>query len=223
MKDLLYDFYGYNQSIFYAVNKFCAHYKLQEPLSNISKIFDIENFAIYYVVIAILMASFLRKQESSFINFWIPAFAGMTQKAKMSKFYDFMVKLGLSYACFGLFYAFLKFTINMPRPFCSLPVNSFTTIMDITHERCLSSFPSSHTGLAILITLNIWPYIGFVMRGFSILTTVLVALSRIGLAMHYPADIFYSIFIAFFVFTLSRLIYRLFENNIIKWVKEVIV
>jgi membrane-associated phospholipid phosphatase len=95
--------------------------------------------------------------------------------------------------------------------------------MDIAHERCLSSFPSSHTGLAILIALNIWPYIGSGMRIFSAFIIGLVALSRVGLAMHYPADIFYSIFIAILVFAISKLVYRLFEDNLIKWVKEYII
>lgn len=220
MKELLYDFYGYNQSIFYAINKFCNGNDLLATLLYISKIFDIENFAVYYVLAATTMLLFHRKQTLSLTNSWIPSYAQMTPKAKMSKYYDFMVKLGTSYACFGLFYAFLKFTINMPRPFCSLPVESFKTIIDTTHERCLSSFPSSHTGLAILIALNIWPHVGLGIRILSIMVIGLVALSRIALAMHYPTDVFYSFFIAYFVFFMSRKIYRLFENNIIKWVKR---
>jgi membrane-associated phospholipid phosphatase len=202
MKELLYDFYGYNQGIFYLLNEFCISYKLQVPLLYISRIFDIENFAIYYILAVAIL--------------WV-------QRRITAPSYDFMTKLGTSYACFGLLYAFLKFTINMPRPFCSLPQGSFTTIMDIAHERCLSSFPSSHTGLAILIALNIWPYIGSGMRIFSAFIIGLVALSRVGLAMHYPADIFYSIFIAILVFAISKLVYRLFEDNLIKWVKEYII
>ena len=214
MKELIYDFYEYNTSIFYILNEFCTRHELQVPLLYISKAFDIENFAVYYIVAGIVL-SCPCKQRFSIINSWIPSYAGMTPSA----FYDFMIKLGISYACFGLFYAFLKFTINMPRPFCSLPPGSFATIIDISHERCLSSFPSSHTGLVVLIALNIWPYIGPRIRVSMLLLIGLVALSRIGLAMHYPADIIYSIFIAIFIYIISRLIYKLFENNLIKWAK----
>jgi membrane-associated phospholipid phosphatase len=230
MKDLLYDFWGYNHSIFYALNKFCSIDELQLTLLYISKIFDIENFAIYYILAAIIGLGLLKLSSSGFSWSFSNLIQGsinnkyvLSPRMTPSAFYDFMIKLGISYACFGLFYALLKFTINMPRPFCSLPLESFTTIIDITHERCLSSFPSSHVGLAILIALNIWPYISLRIRLFSVLIIILVALSRIGLAMHYPADIFYSIFITYFVFLISRLVYRLFENNIIKWVKKLVI
>jgi len=203
MKELLYDFYGYNSIIFYAINEFSIKYKLQVPLLYITQIFNIENFAIYYILAAI-----------------IGYIALLNKVQKLSSYYDFMARLGISYACFGLLYALLKFTVDMPRPFCSLPIDSFITILDISKERCLSSFPSSHTGLAVLLTISFWKYSGIKIRLISLITIALVALSRITLAAHYPADIFYSLFISCFVYIISGLIYKLFENNLIKWLKH---
>ncbi len=197
MKEILYDFYGYNESWFAYLNKLCSHDLLQTIFYNLSKIFDIEHFAIYYLIAASF--GFFMKPEA------------------FSKYYDFMVRLGIGYACFGLLYALLKFTMNMPRPFCS--GIEFITIMDIAKERCWSSFPSSHTGLAMLLTLYLWPYIGIFTRLLFVLLISLVGISRIALAMHYPADIFYSLFIALLVYIIATAVYRLFQHNLIALVK----
>jgi membrane-associated phospholipid phosphatase len=53
-----------------------------------------------------------------------------------------------------------------------------------------------------------------------IMAVITIAISRISLAMHYPADILYGAIIAYCVYLVSGYIYRLFEHNIIKWVKN---
>ena len=162
-------------------------------------------FAVYYIIItAILLYRIIRVKNYAHYSFC----------------YDFMVKIGTCYACFGFAYAALKFGFHMPRPFCSLPEGSFTTIIDITQERCFNSFPSSHTGLVFLITLFLWEYIGLAARIFWLSLVALIALSRIALAMHFPADIFYSLFIAYIVYEIAVLVYRLLAGNLIRWAKE---
>lgn len=205
MKELIYDFYGDNTQLFHIINNACNGHKIQYFLKVISTLFDIEMFAIYYIIItALLLYRITRTKNYEHYSFC----------------YDFMVKIGICYACFGLTYAALKFGFKMPRPFCSLPEGSFTTIIDISKERCLSSFPSSHTGLAFLITIFLWEYIRPLMRTFWLLLVALVALSRIALAMHFPADIFYSLFIAYIVYEVAVLTYGILEGNIVKWIKD---
>ena len=205
MKDIIYDFYGYNTDIFYAINHACSLPLIQYILKYISAIFDIEMFAVYYCIMLCILSYriFTLKQYEQY-----------------SFCYDFMVKLGICYACFGFTYAILKFSINMPRPFCSLAYSTFTTILDISNERCQSSFPSAHTGLAFLITIFLWNYLHNISRAYLLSVVALVAIARIGLAMHYPSDILYSIPLAAAVHTLGILIYDGFENNVIAWVKK---
>jgi membrane-associated phospholipid phosphatase len=130
--------------------------------------------------------------------------------------YNQLVKVGMCYALFGLAYAAMKFSINLPRPFCSLPASAFTTILDVTNERCLSSFPSAHTGLAIIIAYYLWPYLKNYQKLAALLIIILVALSRITLAMHYPADILYSIIIAFGLIYLNENLFKLLYKNLIR-------
>lgn len=144
----------------------------------------------------------------------------LKRKETLSKYYDFMAKLGIAYCLFGLTFAALKFGVNMKRPFCSL--ESIHTIVDISLERCTSSFPSGHTGLSLLLLLSLWPYLRGRIWTKSLLIGLFVttALSRIALGMHYPADIFYSIIVTFIVVLLASQIYKIFEHNIIDWVKQ---
>jgi len=205
MKELIYDFFGYNEYIFVLINTFCHKIGIEQPLFFISKIFDIEKFAIYYILV--LLAGFIYIKNKNSKGF----------------FFDFMMKLGTAYASFGFAYAALKFSVNMQRPFCSLASDQFYTIANISEERCLSSFPSSHTGLCFLILLFIWPYLSHFTKALGISALLCVGLSRISLAMHYPADIIYSLLIAYLIYILSRRIYRIFKNNIFAWARNIFI
>ena len=131
-----------------------------------------------------------------------------------------MVQMGICYAFFGFTYAMLKFSINLPRPYCSLPSDQFITIMNVNHARCLSSFPSSHVGLALMMTIFGWNYMNKWGCAGAMLTVALVALSRITLAMHYPADIIYSMLITALAFGVSQLIFSIFSDNLIGFFRE---
>lgn len=228
MKELIYDFYGYNKYLFLKVNNFCHEIGIEAPLYYISKIFDIEKFAIYYMVACIIGWAWFKNsarlealdpEGRAKHSLWMTELC----KKKFDDFFNFMMRLGTGYATFGFAYAVLKFSVNMARPFCSLFPLSFYTIADLTEERCLSSFPSSHTGLIFLITLFVWPYLSKIGKGFFIGLICLVALSRISLAMHFPADILHSLLITYLIFKLSHHIYKLFENNLFSQIKKIIV
>lgn len=135
--------------------------------------------------------------------------------------YNKMTIVGITYACFGFVYAGLKFSVNLPRPFCSLPPDSFKTITNTEVERCLSSFPSAHTGLAVIITYFLWPYLRNSGKIIAIMVVTLVGISRMTLAMHYPADIIYSLFVAFIVIVIGKIVYKLFERNIVRSIGKI--
>jgi membrane-associated phospholipid phosphatase len=115
--------------------------------------------------------------------------------AQYSRYFDELLKIGSSYATIGLVYAFAKFSVDMPRPYCSL--SDFVSIANFAGERCLSSFPSAHTATAVLIFYSLLPYLNFIGKLLGLCFIVLVGLSRIALAMHFPADILYSVIFAF--------------------------
>lgn len=205
MFKILYNFNGLNEQIFLLINNYTNVSILPRILQIISWAFDISKFAIYYVVLLIYFYLRLKKVTN-------PELLNI----KFLKIYRNMVNVGITYTIFGLIYAAFKFTINLPRPFCSLPIDGFSTIADITHQRCLSSFPSAHTGLAVLIAYFLWPYLNKLSMFAALIIMILTSISRITLAMHYPADILYSIIIAIIVIIISNYIYRLLQNNLIR-------
>jgi membrane-associated phospholipid phosphatase len=86
--------------------------------------------------------------------------------------------------------------------------------MNFEGERCLSSFPSAHSALALIITFYLWPYLNRYAKVSATLVIILVGLSRISLAMHYPADIIYGIIIGFMTLGLAEITYKLSKKII---------
>lgn len=204
----LYDLFGLNKTLFLIINYYTNVSIIPSFLQIISSIFFIANFAFCYLVFCLYFYTKIRKSENPAQTF-------------ISIYYE-LVRIGICYALFGLTYAALKFSVNLPRPFCSLPLEDFKTIIDITHERCLSSFPSAHTGLAILVAYCAWPYIRSKMKILACLVITLVAISRITLAMHYPADIIYSCLLTMLIILIGNFIYDKFKEVLIRPIGEVI-
>lgn len=205
MFEVFYNFCGLNQEIFLFLNKITNIGIITYFLRIISFCFNIANFALIYILYCIYFYIQLKKIKNNdeLLNkFW----SG----------YNKLTEIGIIYAIFGLVFTVLKFSVNLPRPYCSLSTGSFITILNTVNERCLSSFPSSHAALSVLVTYFIWNYIKLPIKILMICVIILVSLSRISLAMHYPSDIIYGIIIAFITILIGKLIYRIFKNNIIK-------
>jgi membrane-associated phospholipid phosphatase len=206
--NVIYNFFGINKEIFIFVNKITNVGIIPTLLKISSQFFFIGNFAAYYLIICLYCYFKLKKRSNPKIEF-VPI-------------YNQLVKAGTCYSLFGFAYAALKFGINLPRPFCSLTPSEFTTILDVTKERCLSSFPSAHTGLAILIAYYLWPYLTKYQKAIVLSLIVVVSISRITLAMHYPADIIYSILIAYLIIFFSNKLVDYMQNIIVKPIGKII-
>lgn len=210
MKEIFYELAGYNKTLFYYLNHITNQGYAPNILKYLSSFFQIENFAVLYFLLCFYRYYQLKKTSNS-------DFA-----KQFHYYYNELIYIGTCYAFFGLTYAALKFSINLPRPFCSLTEGSFITIALTAHERCLSSFPSSHTGLALMITFLSWRYLNLYMKATSIVTIILVALSRISLAMHYPADILYSGLVVIIVIYLAGFTRKLLQKNVINYFETIL-
>jgi len=204
LKTFLYDWNGYNKAIFLNINHYFADANIQYFFKYLSCLFNISNFAVYYFI---AVAVFYYKNRN-------------LSKDKFFSAYNYFVTIGIIYAFIGFSYALIKFTVDMPRPFCSQPSGEFFTVANVLTERCLSSFPSAHTAIAILISYSLWGFLTKSLKAVAIMTAVLVMLSRMALAMHYPADILYSILIVSIVIQFGKFLFKLFEKNLIRYVGE---
>ena len=92
----------------------------------------------------------------------------------------------------------------------------FMTIANTSLERSVSSFPSAHTGLSILVAYSLWPYMNTYLKGISCFVILAVAISRTTLAMHYPADIMYSILVTILIIFAGNFVFIILKNNAIK-------
>lgn len=201
-----YDLFGTNEKLFVLINAYTNVSILPYFLQIISGIFKIWNFAVAYCLYCTYIIIKLRKENSNQENF--------------NFIFDKMFRIGTIYAFFGLAYAAIKFGINMPRPYCSLPSNSFTTVANFTDERCLSSFPSAHTALALLVAYFAWPHIKPLYKLLATVIVTLVAISRITLAMHYPADILYSVVIAIIIILAGNVFCKILQTGFFKYIKN---
>lgn len=217
MKEIFYDWLGYNTEIFYYLNNLGNYWFLPQILRCLSGVFNIENFAVYYLALCCFCYWYAR--PSSELNS-----LGKVRGGGWDFFitYNTLVHIGICYAVCGLTYAALKFSVNLPRPFCSLPFGTFETVINTADERCMSSFPSSHSGLALMAAILAWGYFNLFAKTCAILVAIMVAFSRIALAMHYPADIVYSYLIVLLVLGLSQVVFVIFKHNIIKYTGELI-
>lgn len=204
MKEIFYDFGGYNVIIFRFLNHVGNIGFAPYLLGWISDLFKIWSFAIYYILLCIYQYYRIKRMSPQ-----------RREKPYEEAFYS-LTQIGICYAVFGFVYAILKFSVNMPRPYCSLTIESFITIVQTNGERCLSSFPSAHTGIALMMTIFAWPYFSIPARFVAVCVVTLVAFSRIVLAMHYPSDIVYSLFITVISIGASRLIFAVFCDNLIR-------
>jgi membrane-associated phospholipid phosphatase len=209
MLELFYHLYGLNKTLFIQINKITNINDIPYILDAISSLFDIYNFAVVYFFTC--------------IYFYFETKRARDTEAYFTPIYNELVRIGTCYTVFGLTFAGLKFSVNLPRPFCSLDSGQFITIASTEFERCLSSFPSAHTGLSILATYAIWPHVSKKIKFFCCLIITAVATSRISLAMHYPADIIYSVIVTIFIIILGNFIYRTLKPSVIEPIRTFII
>lgn len=202
-----YDLVGYNISSFKTLNILANKYLPTNFLYLYDYLFDIKAFPIYYLVGVFLAWYKIQSYNPTKKQFYF------------NQYYNFYLYLGLSYTIFGFIFAYLKFNINLPRPFCSLPLNDFISVIDISSERCLSSFPSAHTGLALIIAYFLSKNQHIIIKVFLYSNILLVAVTRIALAMHYPSDLIYGAIIASLTIMIAYLLKNLIPSKIHHFIK----
>ena len=203
MTHFLYNWIGLNKSLFILINKLTNVGCLPDILKIISDVFFIANFAVFYFIACLLFYFRTRRVTTDKQSFFMTGYFELT-------------RIGICYSLFGLTFAALKFSINLSRPFCSLTKADFITIANTDLERCLSSFPSAHTGLSILVAYCLWPYMNTFLKYISYLVILAVAVSRITLAMHYPADIIYSAIVTILIIFAGNFVFKILKNKVIK-------
>jgi membrane-associated phospholipid phosphatase len=160
--------------------------------------FNIQYFAVYY---SIFLGGYLYYFYN--INNGHHIFLRTLQK--------FLIA-GFSYAFIGFLYAYLKYNVNLSRPICE---GDYITVVTKDSIRCLSSFPSGHSAIAILCAYSLWSFLPKIFKPVLVFMVVLICISRVALALHYPSDVFYSIMLSSSVIVIFSKIVGLMKQKII--------
>ncbi len=203
MKRIFYDLFGLNTELFLIINKITNYGYIPYLLKYLSSLFLFPLFVPYFIIICI------------YCLYQIKASQPEQKEREFHKYCLRLVSPGLCYSLFILTYASLKYYLNMPRPYCSLDQELFISIINFDGERCLSSFPSAHSALALIISFYLWPYLNKFAKLIAIVIIILVGLARVSLAMHYPMDVVYGILIGFITIFITKKIYNISKESII--------
>lgn len=106
----------------------------------------------------------------------------------------------------GILVKVLKSYSEMPRPYCSLDASLIRDFVVHKTAKCFRSFPSGHTAYTAAIVFSLWPIMSSLTKYIASIVLVLVCISRLSMAMHYPADVIGSLILTtIIVFTVRKL------------------
>ena len=138
-----------------------------------------------------------------------------SKKIYLIEKYHLMAKIGLQLTSFVILILGCKYAFSMPRPICTYPINELTITINPEAYSCLSSLPSGHTSLAAVITYLIITHSAHPAKYISLLIPIIVGITRITLALHYPADIIFALLSLIPIILIGNLLYILLKNNLI--------
>lgn len=209
MKDIIYDWNGYNIKIFYLVNGIQG--ELYENFMQIgSRLGYHKMFFLYFPVIALVAYFCTRIKKESYHKFQYIQYRNKWEKV--------LLTLCLAYGFSAIWVSQLKAHFQYLRPFARLPEGSVNTA-DIVKlsESPMASFPSGHSSFAMMMAVSIWPILSNNGKIFACLYVIWVGISRLALGAHFPADVSFGFLISFtFAYTARKIAEEIINRRIIR-------
>lgn len=200
MKPWLYDFNGWNVKLFLIINQITnSNECIAKMFYYLSRIFYAKNFTIYYLLLAVYLLIKLRNYH------------GEKRVYQFNITCNYLLYVGTAYTMFLLVYSKLKHLFSFPRPCCSLSSSEIQTVIDFNTEyvNCFTSFPSAHTGITFFIVACLWHKLNRIGKFAGVVLVIMVGISRLSLAMHYPSDIIYSCIITAMILYTTKAILQI--------------
>ena len=208
MKYIFYDLCGANICMFIKIYTIFNTWYFNYIFKIIAIVCSVYTFAIIYTITATYNLFFLKRNNHTFLQL----------------FHSF-VEVGFIYSCIFFSYLIMKLSFFMQRPCCNENFSNLITQkadLNFASINCFASFPSAHTGMAVLISYIFLKYRngGILSKLLLFFLIILTGISRITLAMHYPIDVIYSIAIAWAICVLADKIIntQYVKNNITQYI-----
>lgn len=181
MKTIWYDWGGLNTWLFQAINS--QHSPAIDSLMLFAtRVADHDNFSVYAALFSVMALLSVRYADRRALLRWLTVLSVFS----------------LGYTVDGWLVTWLKSAFSFPRPPLALGPSMVHVVgkpeFNLTH-----SFPSGHTAFASLAVSSLWPVLKRSGRCLGLACVTLVAVSRISLGAHFPADVLAGALTSLFV------------------------
>jgi membrane-associated phospholipid phosphatase len=205
IKNVLYDWLGYNKILLECLNSFTNNVSLLKTFKFITEyIGDYMMFPVHICLLFIFFYTFIHKEGASIEKEikYIKATAVLVTSLMLMMTAGQVAKIYFAYV----------------RPYCSPEIQINPIVKSIMGDeyilsKCLRSFPSGHTQYITIFTLSMWNVLKTPLKALSIASIIAVGSSRIILGAHFPADVFYGIVLGISFVTLTRFVIK---NTLLK-------
>ncbi len=183
MKEIFYDWGGWNVWLFHLINDIHTSWLDQFMLFG-TRLGDHTNFLLYLCcMMLVVLVTVVRQNSTESPESEAATRLGLTT---ISVFV-------FSYWLDGEIIEWIKTTLDFPRPPLALQSSGFfslhgPTLHIVGTPEYHHSFPSGHSAFAMLVAASFWPLLGH-LRFLAVLFVIWVGVSRISLGMHFPADV----------------------------------
>ncbi|MCX5865106.1 MAG: phosphatase PAP2 family protein [Deltaproteobacteria bacterium] len=170
-----YNWFGLNQTLFFAINGIHSVYLDQLMLLG-SRLGDFWNLP--WIIGALILMLAVRTVASGTDHIrWLP---------ERKTILRLLLTLLAGYVLAAILVTLLKLWLHMPRPSAAI---TLATVHVLGEPESIYSFPSGHAAFVMLLTVVFWPHCRNLPRALLILFAVWVGVSRINIGAHFPADV----------------------------------
>lgn len=175
MKEILYDWNGANVALFHWINGIDG--SLHDGLMLFGTLISSNrNFSCYLAAIAVCALWQVHRAARA------PGGAAAASLRWLTTIGVF----GVAYVLDSLLVLWIKTALAYPRPPLVLPPDTIRILGEAEYKL---SFPSGHASFAMVLVASLWPQLSRGWRAAGLLFLAWVALARISVGAHFPADV----------------------------------
>lgn len=197
-KDLFYDWYGYNEIIFKAINGFQGGDTYETFVILLTQLADSKTAPYYFgAIVALVLVNYIikkilvKRDAGDFMARWIAVLIVLAASLAVDNFVVHAIKDFMEY----------------PRPYVVLGSEAHVMQYRGAHNTDdYASFPSGHVSLVTVFVIAMWPAINVPLRILGVLLIPLMGCSRMALGMHFPADVLGGFLVSLAIVLLIRAI-----------------
>ena len=195
--ETLYDWAGGNVWLFRQINGLSGDMVYNEAMQNISNLFETKTMFLPYLVALAVVAAF------NVISHRAKNTPGIKYRA--AEWFAVVALFAVAMIVNVAVNHLLKEHFAYPRPYIALESSTVNHIEQRAADENYRSFPSGHVAFASCLVFALWEKLKKNGKIFGIGLIALVGWSRIALGVHFPADVFWSVFVTLMVVCLVRI------------------